>query len=116
MKLHLRWQNGNERANFLPATPFQRYMFFMEQGEVIDIIRQGIYVLIIISAPPMAVALVVGLTISLLQALTQIQEATLTFVPKVVALLLTLAFTLPFMVQTLTTFTEKLQDKIVHIE
>jgi flagellar biosynthesis protein FliQ len=88
----------------------------MEAAEVVDICRQGIYVLILISAPLMIVALVVGLSIALVQALTQIQEATLTFVPKVLAMLLVLAFTLPFMLQTLMDFTNKLQDKIVHIE
>lgn len=88
----------------------------MEAGEVIDLVQQGIYVLILISAPLMIVALVVGLAIAILQALTQIQESTLTFVPKVLAMLLTLAFTLSFMLQTLTDFTHKLQDKIVHIE
>lgn len=88
----------------------------MEAAEVIDICRQGIYVLIMISAPLMVVALVVGLAIALVQALTQIQEATLTFVPKVLAMLLVLAFTMPFMLQTLIDFTVKLQDKIVHIE
>ena len=88
----------------------------MEPAEVIDIVRQGIYVLILISAPLMIVALVVGLAIALLQALTQIQEATLTFVPKVLAMLLMLALTMPFMLQTLSDYANKLQDKIVHIE
>ncbi len=88
----------------------------MEAAEVIDLIRQGIWVLILISAPLMVVALVVGLAIAILQALTQIQESTLTFVPKVLAMLLMMAFTLPYMLQTLTDFTNKLQDKIVHIE
>ncbi|NBX04160.1 MAG: flagellar biosynthetic protein FliQ [Alphaproteobacteria bacterium] len=88
----------------------------MEAPEVIEVIRDGIYVLIIIAAPSMIVALVVGLAIALLQALTQIQEATLTFVPKVLAMLITLVIALPFMIQTLTDFAMKLQDKIVHIE
>ena len=88
----------------------------MEAGEVIDIIRQAIYVLVIVSAPLMITALVVGLIISLIQALTQIQEATLSFVPKVLAMLAVLALTLPFIHQKLTDFTVKLQDKIVHIE
>ena len=64
----------------------------------------------------MATALIVGLAISLVQALTQIQESTLSFVPKVLAMLAMLAITLPFMLQTLIDFTTKLQDKIVHIE
>ena len=88
----------------------------MEPAEVIEIIRDGIYVLIIISAPLMVVALVVGLIIALIQALTQIQEATLTFVPKVLAMLLILSLTLPFMLSTLTDYANRLQDKIVHIE
>lgn len=88
----------------------------MEANEIIEIIREGIYVLIIISAPSMIVALVVGLAIALLQALTQVQEATLTFVPKVLAMLLTLVIALPFMIQTLTDFSNKLQERIVHIE
>ncbi len=88
----------------------------MESTEVIEIVREAIYVLILISAPVMLTALIVGLLISLLQALTQIQEATLTFVPKVVAMLLMLIIALPFMLRTLTDFTHKLQDRIVHIE
>jgi flagellar biosynthetic protein FliQ len=88
----------------------------MEAAEVVDVVRQGIYVLMLVSAPIMIAALVVGLTISILQALTQIQEQTLTFVPKLVAMLLMLVITLPFMMQTLIDFTHKLQDRIVHIE
>lgn len=88
----------------------------MSSAEVIDIIQEGIYVLLIISAPAMVVALIVGLAIALFQALTQIQEATLTFVPKIVAMLITLSLALPFMVETLNDFANKLHDKIVHIE
>lgn len=88
----------------------------METGEVIEVIRQGIYVLVITSAPLMLTALFVGLVISLIQALTQIQESTLSFVPKVLAMLAVLAITLPFMVEKLTDYTVLLQNKIVHIE
>jgi flagellar biosynthetic protein FliQ len=88
----------------------------MESAEVIDLCRDAIYVLIVVSAPLMIVALVVGLAIALLQALTQIQESTLTFVPKVLAMLLTLALTMPFMLRELTDLNNKLQDKIVHLE
>ena len=88
----------------------------MENAEIIEITREAIYVLIIVSAPVMVSALVVGLAIALLQALTQIQEATLTFVPKMLAMLLVLALSLPFMFRTLTDFTHRLQDRIVHIE
>ena len=88
----------------------------MEATEVIEICRDAIYVLILISAPLMITALVVGLIIALLQALTQVQESTLTFVPKVLAMLLMLGLTLPFILQKLTDFDNKLQDKIVHLE
>ncbi|MFO0388779.1 MAG: flagellar biosynthesis protein FliQ [Alphaproteobacteria bacterium] len=88
----------------------------MEAAEVIDICREAIYVLIVVSAPLMVVALIVGLVISLFQALTQIQEATLTFVPKILAMLVTLSLLLPFMFDTLVEFNNKLQEKIVHIE
>lgn len=88
----------------------------MESAEVIDLCRQGIWVLVLISAPLMVSALVVGVAIGLLQALTQIQESTLTFVPKLLAMMLVLALAMPFMLQTLVDYTHKLQDKIVHIE
>lgn len=88
----------------------------MESAEIIEVLREAIYVLILISSPPMLVALFVGLIIALFQALTQIQEATLTFVPKILAMLLTLVVVLPFIFGTLVEFTHRLQDKIVHIE
>jgi flagellar biosynthetic protein FliQ len=88
----------------------------MEAAEVLEICREAIYVLIIVSGPLMLVALFVGLIIALFQALTQIQEATLTFVPKILAMLLMLIVMMPFMLSTLSDFATKLQDKIAHIE
>lgn len=88
----------------------------MESAEVLEVIRDAVYVLILISAPMMIVALVVGLIIAIIQALTQIQEATLTFVPKVLAMLLVLILTLPFMIEQLTGLNNRLFEKIVHIE
>jgi flagellar biosynthetic protein FliQ len=69
----------------------------MTGADVLDIAREGIWVLIEISAPMMIVGLVVGVVVALFQALTQIQEATLVFVPKIIAIFLTLLVTLPFM-------------------
>lgn len=69
----------------------------MSEAEAIDFARNAILVLVEISAPAMLTALVVGLAIGLLQALTQIQEATLVFVPKVVAIFVVLLISLPFM-------------------
>jgi flagellar biosynthesis protein FliQ len=88
----------------------------MDSTAIVEVCREAIYVLIIISAPVMLVALFVGLIIALFQALTQIQEATLTFVPKMLAMLLTLVVALPFMLQTLSDFTHRLHERIVHIE
>lgn len=88
----------------------------MEPAEIIDIGREAIYVLIVIAAPVMIASLVVGLIISIFQALTQIQEQTLSFVPKVVTMLLVLGLAMPFMLQHLTDFTHKLTEKIVHVE
>ena len=88
----------------------------MEAAEILEVLRDSIYVLVIISAPIMITALVVGLIIAIIQALTQIQEATLTFVPKVLAMLLVLVLTMPFMVEQLTGLNNRLFEKIVHIE
>lgn len=88
----------------------------MTPEQFVDVTREGIYVLLLISVPPMMVALVVGLAISLFQALTQIQEATLTFVPKIVAMLLTLMIMMPFMVSELMDYTNLLAEKMISIE
>ena len=68
----------------------------MSGPETIDFARSSIYVLLEIITPAMLTALVVGLAIGLLQALTQIQEATLVFVPKIIAIFVVLLITLPF--------------------
>jgi flagellar biosynthetic protein FliQ len=68
----------------------------MTPAESIDFARQAIWVLLQIAAPAMITALVVGLGIGLLQALTQIQETTLVFVPKILAIFLVLLVALPF--------------------
>jgi flagellar biosynthetic protein FliQ len=73
----------------------------MSGPEILDVARDSIYTLVIVSAPLMLVGLVVGVAISLLQALTQIQEMTLVFVPKILAMFLTLIIALPFMAEAL---------------
>lgn len=88
----------------------------MGSTEIMDFAREGIWVLLIVSAPLLIVGMVVGLAVSLLQALTQVQESTLTFVPKLVAMLLMMALTLPFMSQRLQDYGTKLFDKIADIE
>ena len=73
----------------------------MTGPEVLDVSRDAIYTLIIVSAPVMLVGLIVGVVISLLQALTQIQEMTLAFVPKILAIFISLLIALPFMAEKL---------------
>jgi flagellar biosynthetic protein FliQ len=85
----------------------------MTGPEVIDIARQSIYVLLEVSAPLMIVALAVGIAIALLQALTQVQEMTLVFVPKIVAIFLVLLLALPFMGQALGGYMNLIAQKIV---
>jgi flagellar biosynthetic protein FliQ len=69
----------------------------MNGPEVLDVARDAIITLVIVSAPLMLVGLAVGVVISLFQALTQIQEMTLTFVPKILAMFLAMLVALPFM-------------------
>lgn len=68
----------------------------MSPTDYIDFARQAMWVLLEIATPAMLTALVVGLGIGLLQALTQIQEMTLVFVPKILAIFVVLLITLPF--------------------
>lgn len=88
----------------------------MEAPEVVDVLRQALWVLVIVGAPLMLTALVVGLIVSLFQALTQIQEMTLTFVPKLLAMLGVMALALPYMLQTLIDFNEELFVKIAQMQ
>jgi flagellar biosynthetic protein FliQ len=88
----------------------------MNEVDALDIGRDAIFVLLKIGTPILLVALVVGLLISLFQALTQIQEMTLSFVPKILAIFLALIVLMPFMVTTLSDFNERLMDEIAHIE
>ena len=84
----------------------------MTPDQVLDIARDAIVVMLKIGAPVMLVALVVGVLIALLQALTQMQEMTLSFVPKILAIFLTLVLALPFMIATLVGFGEELFRQI----
>ena len=69
----------------------------MTGPEVLDLAREGIYTLLVVSSPMMIVGLVVGVAIALLQALTQVQEITLVFVPKIIAIFIAMLLALPFM-------------------
>jgi flagellar biosynthesis protein FliQ len=85
----------------------------MNGAEVLDVGRDGIWVLIQVAAPMMLVGLVVGVVIALFQALTQIQEMTLVFVPKILAIFLTMLIALPFMGATMSGFMERIAEKII---
>ena len=73
----------------------------MNGPEVLDVARDAIVTLILVASPVMLVGLAVGLAISLLQALTQIQEMTIAFVPKIIAIFISLLVALPFMAEKL---------------
>jgi flagellar biosynthetic protein FliQ len=81
-------------------------------GDVTALLRQGILEVLIIAAPLLFSALVVGLVVAILQATTTIQEQTLTFVPKVIAILLVLAFLGGWMFNSLGEYTRELFRRI----
>jgi flagellar biosynthetic protein FliQ len=85
----------------------------MNAVEALDVSREAVMVTLKIGAPVMLIALVVGLVVSLFQALTQIQEMTLSFIPKMIAIFLSLLLLMPFMLSTLTTFTTDIAQRIV---
>ncbi len=76
----------------------------MTEAEIFDAMRQGLWVAVVISIPILSVALITGLVIGLLQALTSIQEMTLTFVPKLMAIVIVFWVSMSFMTQTLVSF------------
>jgi flagellar biosynthesis protein FliQ len=84
----------------------------MNASDVFGIGNQAIVVALEIGAPVMLLALGVGLVISILQALTQIQEMTLTFVPKILVIFVSLLVLMPFMLGTLVDFTQSLFTRI----
>lgn len=76
----------------------------MSEADVIEIGRELLYLATLLSAPAVVVSLVVGLTVSILQTLTSIQEQTLTFAPRIIAVALTIAVALPWFLRLLTDF------------
>lgn len=76
----------------------------MSEAELLDVLRQALWITVAVSAPILAVALVVGLAIGLFQALTSVQEMTLTFVPKLAAIAVTFWLTMAYSGQMLIGF------------
>ena len=88
----------------------------MNETEILDIAREAIFVILKLGAPAMVLALIVGVSISVFQALTQIQEQTLTFMPKIIVIFLSMLVLLPYMFETLQGFTLGLVDRIIAIQ
>ncbi len=80
----------------------------MTDAMIIGLAKEAVKITLILSLPLLTTALIIGLGISILQAVTQIQEMTLTFVPKILAMILVFFFTLPWMLKKLTDFTSQL--------
>lgn len=76
----------------------------MSPDYVTDIIRQSLYIALQVSAPMLIIAMVVGFTISIFQSVTQINEMTLTFVPKILIFALTMSIVFPWILKTIMTF------------
>ncbi len=85
----------------------------MNQTELIELAREAILLTLQLSAPVMIVGLIVGVSIALVQALTQIQEITLVFVPKIMAIFLALFLLLPAFAAAMTAYMEALADRII---
>ena len=85
----------------------------MNETEVLETAQQAILITIQIGAPVLLVGLIVGVSIALVQALTQVQEITLVFVPKILAIFLAMFLFMPFMMKTLTVFMETLADRMI---
>lgn len=84
----------------------------MDTETIVSILRQGLYLVLMVSAGPMAAALIVGFFISILQATTQIQEQTLSYVPKIVAVSFALAILGPWMLKEVVQFTQMVLNSI----
>ena len=80
----------------------------MTEGQVLDIARDALYMIIVTSAPLLLVSLVIGLIISIFQAITSIQEQTLTFVPKMIWVFLAMMLFGSWMLNQLTEFVNRL--------
>ena len=87
----------------------------MNSVDFIEVAREGLIVMLKIASPIMLIALLTGLSISLIQALTQIQEMTLAFVPKILVIFISMLMFMPFMMSTLTNFSQRLFDRIISL-
>jgi flagellar biosynthetic protein FliQ len=86
----------------------------MNQADALDIVQSAIWTVIVASGPAVGVAMAIGIVIALLQALTQVQEMTLTFIPKIVAILVVTSLTAPFIGGIIFSFAEQVYSRIEH--
>ena len=84
----------------------------MNEADALDIIQSALWMVIVGAGPAIGAAMVVGVAIALLQALTQVQEMTLTFVPKIVVIFLVVSLTAPFIGGQVYAFTEMVYGRI----
>ena len=84
----------------------------MNQADALDIVQAALWTVIVACGPAVAAAMAVGVVIALLQALTQVQEVTLTFIPKIIAILVVCAVTAPFIGTVIYTFAEQVYSRI----
>ena len=87
----------------------------MNEAEALDFGREAIFTLLKIGTPIMLTSLVVGVIVAIVQALTQIQEMTLTFVPKIIVMFFVLISLLPFIINEMTVFMGGVVDRIVNV-
>ena len=85
----------------------------MDEVTVLEVGREALFVILKVSAPIMLSGLAIGLVVALFQALTTIQEMTLTFVPKILLIFVAIVVSLPFMITTVIEFSNGLFDRIV---
>jgi flagellar biosynthetic protein FliQ len=85
----------------------------MTGAETLDVARDAIWTIVVVSSPMMVIGLVVGVAVSLVQALTQIQEQTLVFVPKILAIFVTMLLALPFMADALHSHMMRISSRII---
>ena len=83
------------------------------QEYILQVLREGLFLVLLISAPAVIASLVVGLAVSLFQAATQLQDHTLTFAPKLVAVLLVLVVSGPWIIAQLVNFTQTVLQNLV---
>ena len=84
----------------------------MNQADALDIVQSALWTVIVACGPAVAAAMAVGVVIALLQALTQVQEVTLTFIPKIIAILLVSSLTAPFVGSVIFSFAEMVYSRI----